>query len=218
MPSLQEIYDILFKTFGPQHWWPAKTKFEMVAGAILTQKTSWKNVEKALESLKRENLSDVRSIAVAETRMLENAIYSSGFFRQKAERLKEFCSHVERNYHGNIDTFLSQSQNTLEKELLSLKGIGHETADSILLYAARHPVFVVDSYTMRICKRLGVPQGERRVELRRLFEEEIEKNVELYGEYHALLVMLAKKYCKKKPVCGRCPLRQLCAYCMSSSL
>ena len=224
------IYEKLLDFFGPQGWWPVysdrgpgyhpsdfsypKTERQMLEisfGAILTQNTSWKNAEKALLRLISEGLLDLKRIAEADSGTLESLIRSSGYFRQKALRLKGFSSFVLRE-HGDIENLLSLDVRTLRNELLSVKGIGKETADSIILYAARKPKFVVDAYTFRIAERTGI-FGERDYGLLQgLFEGSLPKKHEIYNEYHALLVELGKEYCGKTPDCSSCPLKPICIY------
>jgi len=206
------MYNILLCYYGPQDWWPAETKLEMIAGAILTQNTSWRNVEKALVNLKKNNLLDISAMAQARIDVLREAVYPSGFYRQKAERLRLFCRHVKRNYNGDLERFLSLPADTLERELLSCKGIGRETAHSIMLYAAGYPVFVIDTYTMRACRRMGVHDGRNREELRHIFEKSLKGSVVAFKECHALLVVHAKCHCQKKPLCTKCPLKKICQH------
>ena len=205
---IKRLYKQLYNAFGPQHWWPAETSFEVVVGAILTQNTSWKNVEKAIECLKERKLLDVDAMYKTKLKIIKECVKPAGFYNQKAERLKLFVEHVVKNYDGNLNEMLEKDVEELRKELLSLKGIGKETADSILLYAANKPVFVIDAYTKRICKRMGISQSDDYEELRALFEKNL--NPEQYNEMHALLVELAKRYCKKKPLCDICVVSKLC--------
>jgi endonuclease III related protein len=226
--SLKTLYDILFDAFGQQHWWPIDMQYhhnqngdprvEIIVGAILTQNTAWTNVEKAITNLKRHKALTIHTMAHIEDELLKTLIQPSGFFNQKAQRLKLFSTYMEKKYAGDLQKFFAQETSEIRQELLSLQGIGPETADSILLYAGNNPVFVVDSYTKRICKRFPFPLDNTSYEdIQHLFENELTKTiskkdiVSTYKEYHALLVKLAKEYCrKKKPACATCPLTNLC--------
>ncbi len=214
MKKLEQIYEELLKKCGTQRWWPTTTKSketEIIIGAILTQNTAWKNVEKAIASLKKNNLVDFRKIAAADTERLAKLIKSSGYYNQKAKRLKLFAEHVVGNYGGSVKRMLAKDAGELRSELLSLYGIGPETADSIILYAAGKPVFVIDAYTKRIFARIGVSrEGGSYDELQRLFMESLPLDAELFSEYHALVVELGKNFCRKKPMCMDCPLKRLC--------
>jgi len=222
------LYETLSKKFGKQNWWPidkeyhkknnSDPRFEIIIGAILTQNTAWSNVEKALNNLKSENIIDSKKISDLDIEYLKKMIKPSGFFNQKAKRLKNISSHLHNNYHDKIDDFFNRSVNEIRKELLSLNGIGPETADSILLYAGNKPVFVVDAYTKRISKRLPLKTNISYDEIQQYFEKNISKNYskketpEIYNELHALIVELAKNYCKKKPDCKKCPLQKNCMH------
>jgi len=200
MNKIIKIYNRLLKSFGKQHWWPIVSKnkqFEIIIGAILTQNTSWKNVEKAINNLKKNNLISINKILKINVKKLAFLIKSSGYYNQKAERLKI------------IADFLKNNKNPTRDELLNIKGIGPETADSILLYAFNKPVFVIDAYTKRIMKKLGYKQEEYN-KLQKLFENNLPKKYRLFNEYHALLVELGKNYCRKQPVCKECPVKDLC--------
>ncbi|MEA3493019.1 MAG: endonuclease III domain-containing protein [Candidatus Margulisiibacteriota bacterium] len=195
---VREIYKKLLKHFGPQNWWPADTEFEVIVGAILTQNTNWKNVERAIENLKTAHALRPSSLLKLSNQKLERLIKPSGFYRQKAKRLKGFT----KEYYGR--------SGMSREELLRVKGIGPETADSILLYAFDRPTFVVDAYTKRIGQRVGLFRFDDYHEIKAYFEKKLPKNLEVYKEYHALLVELAKNYCKTKPLCGECPVVSLC--------
>lgn len=214
---LQEIYNILFESFGPQDWWPAETKFEMIVGAILTQQTTWKNVEKAIMNLKRENLIDPKKLQDIENEKLEKLIRSSGYYKQKTKKLKNFTSFLLKNYDGKLEKIFNQPIEKLREKLLSVNGIGKETADSIILYAANKPIFVIDAYTIRIFNRLGVTKEIDYEKLRKFFEDNLEKDTRLFNEYHALIVKLGKDYCRAKPVCKSCPLKMRCEYAIGSN-
>lgn len=228
MTASVNLYDLLLESFGHQQWWPvdqryhqrygSDPRFEIMIGAILTQNTAWTNVEKALENLKKQRIFTLQAMTQIEEETLKSLIQPSGFFNQKAQRLKFFAAYLENSYEGNLQRFLSRDTSETRQELLSLKGIGPETADSILLYAGNHPVFVVDAYTRRICQRLPLlVQSDSYDDIQRFFEKELSTSlskkelVPVYKEFHALLVQLAKQYCsKKKPNCSACPLNQLC--------
>ena len=213
---LLKIYHKLLKYFGPQGWWPVngrydpskKTfsraeKFEIMVGAILTQNTSWKNVEKALSNLRKEKLLDATALSEINIKKLQRVIRPSGFFKQKASRLKNFARCVRAS--------AGRSFNNITREyLLSLNGIGPETADSIMLYALGKPSFVVDSYTKRLLKRTGIMDTDGYETLRQFFQNNLPADKKIYGEYHALIVALAKKFCKKIPECGGCPISADC--------
>ena len=199
---IKHIYNILFKTYSNQNWWPTTTKqkqFEIIIGTILTQNTSWKNAEKAVANLKNNNLISPNKILKTNKTKLAKLIKSSGYFNQKAERLKI------------ISRFYLENRNPTREQLLKVKGIGPETADSILLYAYNKPSFVVDLYTKRIFSRLGICRQDYKYEsVRQLFMSNLPKDQKLFNEYHALIVKLAKEHCRKKPVCGGCPLAKSC--------
>jgi endonuclease-3 related protein len=206
-----EIYRRLEKAFGPQHWWPGETPFEVMTGAILTQNTSWRNVEKALARLKEEKALTPEGIRRLTEPELAEFIRSSGFFRIKARRLKDFVGFLFEEYGGDLLRMRKEGAETLRPKLLKVRGIGPETADSILLYGLGKPAFVVDAYTKRVLARHGWIQEESAPygEVQALFTAHLPAEERLFNEYHALLVRLAKEYCRKKPDCSRCPLRTL---------
>ena len=211
--NLQEIYDYLFAHFGPQDWWPLKNGFEpreweVCVGAILTQNTNWSNVEKALVQMKNKGCQDVGSLMKLDNEQLEQMIRSSGFYKMKAQKLMHLGREVLR--FGGTEDFL---RNVSREQLLNIKGIGPETADSILLYACHKHYFVVDAYTRRVFLRLGLLEHDLSYEdVRSHFEKNLPRDVDVYKEFHALIVMLAKDYCKKKPLCEECPLMKGCNY------
>jgi len=210
--ELKKFYVALYDFFGPQHWWPGKTKFEVCIGAILTQNTSWKNVEKALSTLRAKKKLSPLAIDSLSHKELAELIRSAGYYNQKASTIKAFCKHIIRKYSGSINAFLKKHQDVLREELLSIKGIGTETADSIILYAANKPTFVVDAYTERIMARVFGLSFKNRHELKVFFESNIPKDAKVYNEFHALLVALAKNFCRKKPACAECPINKNCCY------
>ena len=224
----QIIYKTLMKEFGNQNWWPmdqlyheknhSDPRFEVIVGAILTQNTAWSNVEKALENLKSKKILDVQKIAESNIKTLQNLVKPSGFFNQKAERVKNLAQYLHQNYNDDLDEFFDNNLHEIRSELLSLKGIGPETADSILLYAGNLPIFVVDAYTKRICERLPLKTSNSYESIQQYFESHLnriypEKDLsKVYNELHALIVILAKNYCKKKPLCSSCPLQDRCTF------
>lgn len=204
---LRRIFDHLFQSFGPQHWWPADTPFEVIVGAILTQNAAWRNVRKCIENLKAAGLLDLKAMSAAPAGELAPLIRPSVYYNRKAAKLKSFCEHVETLWEGNLKGFLSQEMNSLRQELLSISGVGRETADSIILYAAFQPSFVVDAYTHRILSRHGWAEEESGYEdLRDYFMGHLEPDVPLYQEFHALLDRTGHLYCKRTPLCDSCPL------------
>jgi len=205
---LIKIYKRLYEVYGPRHWWPGETPFEVMVGAILTQNTSWKNVEKAIRNLKARKVLHVRGIHQLKRSQLASLVRSSGYFRIKADRLKTFVNFLFENYSGNLGKMRKEGLNILRQKLLGIKGIGPETADSILLYGLQKPIFVVDAYTKRILSRHGIISEKASYEeVHRLFMEHLPHDERLFNEYHALLVHLGKTLCKKTPRCDLCPLR-----------
>jgi endonuclease-3 related protein len=205
--ELLDICNKLESHFGPQNWWPADTPFEVIAGAILTQNTSWKNAERAIENLKNEGVLSIEGIQSIPREKLETLVQPSGFYKIKAKRLKHFIDFLFEKYDGDLDKLLSLGPDPLREELLGINGIGKETADSIILYAGDKPSFVVDAYTRRVFERLGtLPKNAEYDEIKQLFEDNLPKDAKIYNEFHALIVVLAKDICKKKPICGKCPL------------
>ncbi len=196
--------------FGSPGWWPGETPFEIMVGAILTQNTAWRNVEVAIENLKKAEAMDPYSISSMPLDHLESLIKPSGFYRQKAKRLKEFCRYMIERYGGDVGKMKERDLWELREELLSIRGIGKETADSILLYALEKPIFVVDAYTHRIMSRHGLsPEEVTYDELQAIFMESLPKDVKLFNEFHALFVLTGKEFCRKKPICHGCPLQGL---------
>ena len=202
------LFWLLLRHFGPQHWWPARGPFEVMVGAVLTQNTSWKNVERAIANLRGAGLLEPRALAKVSRETLERLVKPSGFFRVKATRLKALVDFVMERYGGRVEAMAREPGWLIRGELLSVHGIGEETADSILLYALEKPFFVVDAYTRRILTRQGVISGrESYGEIQRFFMDQLPGDVELFKEYHALLVELGKNYCRaRNPLCGECPV------------
>jgi endonuclease-3 related protein len=204
---LLNIYRRLYATYGPRHWWPGETPFEVMVGAILTQNTSWSNVEKAIQDLKRKDVLTPKGIHQLRRNQLASLIKSSGYFRIKADRLRAFVKFLFERYGGNLEKMRKERLRALRTKLLEVKGIGSETADSILLYGLKKPVFVVDAYTKRILSRHGIISEKASYEeVQRLFMNHLPHDERLFNEYHALLVHLGKTLCKKIPKCDQCPL------------
>lgn len=211
--DLIKIYKKLLNHFGEQYWWPAETEFEVIIGAILTQAAAWKNVEIAIENLKAEKILNPAGIKNTSQNQLKKLIKSAGYYNAKSRKLKEFVNFLYKNYDGDLNLLLNQPKNKLRKDLLSIWGIGPETADSIVLYAAHKPSFVVDAYTKRIFSRLGViDNGIDYESLKKFFENNLPENPGIYKEFHALIVELGKNYCRTKPVCRGCPLGYSCRF------
>jgi endonuclease-3 related protein len=202
-----EIYGLLSNHFGPQNWWPAETELEMIVGAVLTQNTNWKNVEKAIENLKDKGLLSLESLRSLSVTELAQEIRPAGYFNVKAKRLMNLIDFFVSYYQADLSLFLEDEIRNLRKGLLTVKGVGPETADSILLYAAHRPVFVIDTYTHRILNRHGMV-GEQATydELQRLFMDHLTEDTSLFNEFHALIVKTGKTYCRRKPLCPDCPL------------
>lgn len=208
--SLNRIYDRLYQHFGPQDWWPGDTVCEIVVGAILTQNTNWQNVEKALANLKKEKLLSVRKLQALPASRLAALIRPSGYFNIKARRLKNFCDFVCGEYGGSLRKMSKAPLEKLRPQLLSVNGIGPETADSILLYAFHKPVFVIDAYTKRFLSRHNlIHKDDDYHTVQRLFEGGLKRDARLFNEYHALIVALGKDFCKPSPRCEECPLRDV---------
>jgi len=208
--TLTEIYNRLFERFGPQHWWPGQTPLEIMVGAVLTQNTNWANVEKAIANLKQASLLDAQKLRRIDAADLAPLIRPAGYFNLKARRLKALIEWLGDQYEGDPGQAARRPAEVLREELLSVRGIGPETADSILLYALGKPVFVVDAYTARILTRHGLiaPPVDYH-EIQALFENTLPRETALFNEYHALLVCCGKHFCKPKPLCGNCPLQPM---------
>ena len=204
---LMSFYDKLLKRFGPQHWWPGETPFEVMVGAILTQNTNWTNVEKAIAALKLADLMEPRRLFAVDPPLLARLIRPAGYYNVKTKRLRAFLKWLLDEHGGRVESLRKRSLDALREEILTVKGIGRETADSILLYAVGLPTFVVDTYTYRILLRHGLilPEADYD-EIKALFEENLERDAALYNEYHALIVACGKGHCKPRPACAGCPL------------
>ena len=207
--QLSAYYNALFRAYGPQHWWPGRTRFEVIVGAILTQNTSWSNVERAIVALRDEKLLSLNAMAQVPLDRLARLIRSSGYFRQKARKLKAFVHFLRDRHAGSLDRLFATPTEELREQLLAVHGIGPETADSILLYAGNHPVFVVDAYTRRILERHGLANAKQSYgEIQQLFQRSLPLSPTLFNEYHALIVHTGKHFCRKRqPDCAQCPLR-----------
>lgn len=207
MSELKTAYKLLLKRFGPQHWWPGETPFEVMVGAILTQNTNWGNVEKAIGNLKSHGLLEPHKLNNLKTDRLASLIRPAGYYNIKARRLKNFISRYVAEFGGDENKLKKLSLAGAREWLLSVSGIGFETADSILLYALEKPVFVVDAYTKRIFTRHDlVPEDADYCGLQDFFMEKLEDDVQLFNEYHALIVKTGKEFCRKTPNCRECPL------------
>ena len=206
-----KIYRELFKAFGPQGWWPGDGPFEVLVGAVLAQNTNWGNVERAIQNLKAAGKLSPEGLHRTKLPELAQLIRPAGYFNVKAKRLKNLIDWFFENYNGNLKEMFSEKLDPLREGLLSVKGIGRETADSILLYAGDMPSFAVDAYTYRVLSRhLLIPEDSTYEEIKSFFEDNLPKDVQLYNEYHALLVKVGKDYCKpRNPRCRECPLGEL---------
>lgn len=204
---LTEIYDKMLKAFGSQHWWPGETPFEVMVGAILTQNTNWGNVEKAIGNLKRQGVLDPHAMLRLAPESLAELIRPAGYFNIKTQRLRNFLSYFVETYGGDVVRMRERPLPVLREELLAVKGIGRETADSILLYALDKPSFVIDAYTHRVLSRHFLITEEADYdEMQQLMMSSFPADVPHYNEYHALLVRIGKDFCKPKPQCEQCPL------------
>ena len=205
---LNEMFDLLLEHFSPQNWWPGETPFEVMVGAVLTQNTNWKNVEKAIDNLKRQGLLNPENLHALPLSRLAEEIRPAGYYNIKAKRLRNLTTFIEERYGGDLAAMLDAESGILREGLLSIQGVGPETADSILLYAANLPVFVIDAYTYRILRRHGMIDEETTYdELQSLFMDHLPEDSRLFNEFHALIVKTAKDYCRKTPRCEHCPLR-----------
>jgi endonuclease-3 related protein len=208
---IKKIYKMLSEYFGEQGWWHADSLFEICVGIILVQRTTWKNAAKGIKNLKKRHLLKIKKIVDIPLEELRNLLRPTGFYRQKAEYLKVFSQYTQENYSGDLEKWFKKSTEDLRKELLQLKGIGEETADSILLYAAQKPVFVVDVYTRRILERMGaVAKGSSSSEIKTIAEKQLPPDLKTYKELRALFVEVGKRFCKVKPHCEGCPLESVC--------
>lgn len=209
--NYNEAYQLLYDHFGPQNWWPGETPLEIMVGAILTQNTNWSNVQKAIVNLKSEKLLDYQSLSQLSVDELAQLIRPAGYYNLKAQRLKNLFDMVADSYDGEVGLFLGDELGSARENLLGVKGVGPETADSILLYACGHPVFVVDMYTHRVFSRHNMVEEETDYQaIQDVFVDHLPQDLQLYNEFHALIVRVASTFCKKtKPLCETCPLQGL---------
>ena len=205
---LSSYFDALLAAHGPQHWWPGRTRFEIIVGAILTQNTSWSNVERAIRNLRDARLLSTQAVRRVRCTRLAQLLRPSGYFRQKTKTLKSFVSFLYSSYAGSLGRLFATPTDVLRPQLLALRGIGPETADAILLYAGKHPVFVVDAYTRRILQRHGHVHSKIAYdEIRKMFESSLPADHQLFNEFHALIVHVGKNFCRQtNPCCSHCPL------------
>ena len=205
---LPRFYQTLAAALGPMHWWPARTRFEVIVGAILTQNTAWRNVERAISNLRRTRMLTPQALERLPLGKLARLVRPSGYFRQKAKKLKALVRFLRENFSGSLARMFRTPTAELRAKLLAVHGIGPETADSILLYAGNHPVFVVDAYTRRILLRHGLVEEKAGYEeVRQVFESALPRDAKLFNEFHALLVNVGKNWCRpQQPRCDQCPL------------
>jgi endonuclease-3 related protein len=208
-PSIHQTCDALLARWGGQRWWPARTRLEMMLGAILTQNTAWSNVEKAISNLRKNGALNFQTLEKTAQEQLAEWIRPAGYFNQKAGYIKGMAERIRCDFDGSLSKLFALDTPTLRKELLSWKGIGPETADSILLYAGKRPVFVVDAYTRRFLSRHGWCDPNTSYDsVAKLFTDNLPEDARLYNEYHALIVRLGKEHCNTRPKCEGCPLER----------
>lgn len=205
--TLREMYDAMLAAYGPQGWWPAKTPTEVIIGAILTQNTAWRNVERAIENLRLAGALDWAVLHDLPFEDLAELVRPAGTFNVKTRRLKAFVNWLWERFDGKLERMFATPLYSLREELLAVPGIGRETADAILLYAGGLPTFVVDAYTARILRRHGLIDADAGYEdIKELFESNLPADAPLFNEYHALLVNVGKTHCRPRPRCSGCPL------------
>ena len=212
MVDLAAVFARLEGAYGPQHWWPAETRFEVIVGALLMAQTSWSKVTEAIANLKRAGVLTPQTLAAMPIPRLRAMIRPAGLYRTKPRRLRGFCQHLVQVADGDLDRFFARDFGALRRELLSLDGVGPETADSILLYAGRFPTFVVDAYTVRFGRRMGWFPYDRYDSIKAFFETRLRPDRDRYGEFHALIVAHGKRTCRARPLCARCPVNAACAF------
>ena len=211
--NLLKLYDQLKTAYGSQAWWPAETSFEVIVGAILVQSTAWRNVVNAIDNLRDANLLTPSGLGEIPLSQLEELVRPSGYFRVKAKKLRAFLTHLDVHHNYRLDSLFASDVFTLREELLSIYGIGNETADSIILYAAEKPIFVIDSYTHRLLSRLGWIRGKYDYDkLQAIFMDALPHDVRLFNEFHALIDRHSSRICRKTPLCGECTLRSDCPF------
>ncbi len=212
--ALLDIYHRLMTRYGPQHWWPAEEPFEVMVGAILTQSAAWTNVEKAIDRLKSAGALSPEALRRLSLTELAGLIHSCGYYNAKARKLKSLVQWLGDQYDDDLDRLFIHDIESLRQQLLAVYGIGEETADSIILYAAGKPIFVIDAYTRRIITRLGLaPAHSTYAAYQTLFMDNLPHGITVFNEYHALLVRLGKEVCRRKPLCSQCCLQQICSHC-----
>lgn len=213
---LMEMHNLLLDHFGPQDWWPAEDELEVMVGAVLTQNTNWNNVKKAIDNLKSRGLLTLDGLFSVSAEELAREIRPAGYYNIKTKRLKNLVHYLRERFQGDLQLASDPSTEVLREELLAVKGIGPETADSILLYAFRRPIFVIDAYTYRILNRHGIYEDPASYEeLQEHFHSHLPEDDSLYNEFHALIVMTGKEFCRKKPLCEKCPLEKWGPTCPS---
>jgi endonuclease III related protein len=209
-PTLKDVFDRLYSHYGPRHWWPADSAFEVLVGAVLVQNTAWDNVRKAIDRLRGEDLLEPHALYAVPLERLEELIRSAGYFRVKARRLHNLLEFLVERYDGSLEAMFRTALPELRESLLTVSGVGPETADSILLYAGGLPTFVVDAYTHRMLARhgwIGFDAGYYQIQEH--FEAGLPQDAALFNEYHALVVEVGKRHCRKHPRCEGCPLAEL---------
>ena len=207
------IYRRLYDCYGPQRWWPADEPFEIMVGAILTQSAAWGNVEKAIDNLKRAGIMSPRGLAEVPLEELSRLVYPSGYYNAKAKKLKALVRYIKESYGGDLTELFAQDTKELREELLTVHGVGEETADSIMLYAAGKPLFVIDAYTRRVFCSLGLcSDRETYRDLQALFMDHLPPDLQLFNEYHALIVQHGKAMCRRRPLCSQCCLLEISPY------
>jgi endonuclease-3 related protein len=216
--ALTDIYRRLLGGFGPQHWWPADEPFEVIVGAILTQSAAWGNVEKAIANLKAAEALSPARLRRFQLPRLAKLVRPCGYYNAKALKLKSFAFWLGNHYNDDLVRLFATETDDLRQQLLSVHGIGQETADSILLYAAAKPIFVIDAYTRRILGRIGlVPERESYAGYQAFFMEHLPPDAGVFNEYHALLVRLGKDFCRRRPLCTPCHLNPVCQFAVTNS-
>ena len=206
--KLTKMFDLLLDHFGPQNWWPGETDLEIVVGAILTQNTNWKNVEHAITNLKKKNLLSFPALRALSEKELAHEIRPAGYYNVKAKRLNNLLKFIQDHFQGDFKLIAEEDTETIRQSLLSVNGIGPETADCILLYGMDRPLFVVDAYTHRILNRHNMmDEPVSYHDLQRFFMDHLPNDTKLFNEFHALIVMTGKEYCRKRPLCESCPLK-----------
>jgi len=208
--TLRQFFAKMLVELGPQDWWPARTRLEIILGAILVQNTAWQNAALALKQLRQKGLLNLARLRGASRAEMESCVRPAGFFRQKTRTIQKFLTWLERNCHGSLKTMFSLKTELARHQLLAIKGLGPETVDAILLYAGHRPVFVADNYTRRILARHEmVKSGADYAEVQQFLHQHLPADPDIYNEYHALLVEVGKKYCKRTdPLCDKCPLQE----------